>query len=536
MKRFQFRFHLVMLFLILLAACAPAATPTGGETQAAPASQEPESSSSSSSGESASTPLAPVSLEGPPMAVGSKIASVDGNTWVAVPAGEFLMGHGGPDNPEHIVNLSDYWIYAAKVTNRMYEYCVNAGKCSVPSLRDNPGFPDPRRSNEPVAGVDYSQGEAYCQFVGGRLPTEAEWEKAARGPDGNIYPWGDAAPACDWWNGSDCVGKTTDVTEYPQGQSYYEALDMSGNAFEWVADWYKADYYGSSPVEDPLGPTGGTNRSVRSSAFNSGNNQAASANRFYSRPEDHRDNLSFRCVTEDPTHFAPFCEQVALYGDGPAGGAQGGIPGLECPTVSVSEDPQEDCGEQTSGHTPTIVTFQASDPSAVVPPGPQGMGGCTQLNPPYPAKYSCDNSANAYIKASCTFSDPGPAQCAAGYNLNAGTGICEWQGALAEGEGCPEGYEYDRVNLCCTAVPGSGSDYPLCPAGYSLTLDPGDGKYKCMPGNNPAYVDDGLSVSFQQCFPGGGGQGCTVDPSSCAYPYCSFDPKACKCVYDTSCG
>lgn len=527
MKRFQSIFHLALLFLILLGACAPATTPVPTQAPPPEASEVPASSSSSSEGVSSPTPV--LSLEGPPMAVGSKFTYIDGSILVAVPAGEFIMGHGGPDNPEHKVSLSEFWIYAAKVTNRMYGLCVNAAKCSAPNGKDNPGFLDPYRSNEPAVGVDYAQAEAYCEFVNGRLPTEAEWEKAARGPEGNLYPWGDAAPSCDLLNSNNCVGKTTDVTQYPQGMSFYEALDMSGNAFEWVADWYKPDYYGVAPLEDPTGPAGGTNRSVRSSAFNSGNNQAASANRFYSRPGDHRDNLGFRCVVEDPTYYAPFCEQIALYGDGPASGAQGGIPGLECPTVSVSEQLQ-DCGEQTSGTSPTIVTFNSSDPSAV----PQGVGACTELNPPFPAKYLCDDPTTASIQALCTYSDPGPAHCAAHYELNAGTGICEWDGSGTTGEQCPDGYEFDRTSLCCAAIPGAGQDYPLCPAGYSAVEGP-PGVFKCLPGDDPGYVQDSLSLSFKDCTPGGGNS-CTVDPKSCSYPFCSFDPNACKCVYDTSCG
>jgi formylglycine-generating enzyme required for sulfatase activity len=517
MKAVRPSFYLLVSLSILLAACAPVSTPAGGE---------PPVPGSSSEAAPTPTALSPVNvLAGPPMEIGSRYPSVDGNTWLAVPAGQFVMGHGGPDNPVHNVTLSDYWIQAGKVTNRMFRFCEGVGQCTQPSLRDNPGYTDPYRSNEPVVGVDYAQAEAYCKFIGGRLPTEAEYEKAASWDAlhnaQRIYPWGDAKPSCDLLNGNNCVGKPTDVTLYQQGQSPYFVLDMSGNVFEWVADWYKPDYYLSSELQDPLGPNSGTNRSVRSSAFDSGNNQAASANRFYSRPGDHRDNLGFRCVTEDPTKFAPFCEQIAVYGDGPAGGGQGGIPGLQCPSVDVSEQPQ-DCGEQTSGHTPTIVTFQSSDPGAV----PQGMGGCTQLNPPFPAKYSCNNPANAYIKAYCTYSDPGPAHCAAHYNLNTGTGVCEWDGSGATGGECPPGYVIDDVNHCCTVGPGSGIDYPLCPAGYSPVEGP-PGAFKCLPGDDPGHVEDGLSVSFQQCFPGGGG--CPPPPGGCGVNY-AWDPSICACV------
>jgi len=205
------------------------------------------------------------------MEVGSFYTYVDGAILAAVPGGPFLMGYNNYfDSKEHTVTLSDFWIYSTKVTNRMYAYCVRMGKCTVPDGRDDPSFDDPLHSNNPVVGVTWYQASEYCAFVGGRLPTEAEQEKTARGPDGNIYPWGDAAPSCDRLNNSDCIGTTTDVTQYPSGQSYYEAMDMSGNAFEWDADWYKLDYYSNAPAQDPLGPLSGVERSVRASAFNSG--------------------------------------------------------------------------------------------------------------------------------------------------------------------------------------------------------------------------------------------------------------------------
>jgi hypothetical protein len=226
-------------------------------------------------------------------------------------------------------------------------------------------------------------------------------------------------------------------------------------------------------------------------------------------------------VTEDPTYYAPFCEQIALYGDGPAAGGQGGIPGLQCPVVNVSEQPQE-CGEQTSGHTPTIVTFTSTDPSVV----PQGMGTCTELNPPFPAKYKCNNPpVTASIQADCTYDDPGIAHCADHYNLDTGTGMCVWDGSLPPGDQCPEGYNYDAANGCCSISSGSGTDYPLCPAGYS-PVGPVGGPYKCLPGDDPASVGAILGVSFNQCFPGGG----SCAPQSCGYKE-TWDAKNCCCAY-----
>jgi hypothetical protein len=156
------------------------------------------------------------------------------------------------------------------------------------------------------------------------------------------------------------------------------------------------------------------------------------------------------------------------------------------------------------------------------------MGACTQLNPPFPAKYRCDDPATASIKAFCSYSDPGPAHCADHYVLDGDT--CVWDGSGTTGEQCPDGYQYDAANLCCTALPGSGQDYPLCPAGYSPVEGP-PGVFKCLPGDDPGYVQDSLPLSFNQCTPG-----CSIGPSDCQYPNCHFNPNTCSCTADPSCG
>ncbi len=196
------------------------------------------------------------------------------------------MGHGGDDNPEHEVTVSDFWMYRAKVTNSQFAYCVAMGKCAPPNTDKNKGYGDYAKANHPVTGVNYEQAAAYCSFVHGRLPTEAEWEKAARGPDGNIYPWGDAVPTCDLANFGPCEYKTSSVVDHPAGQSYYEALDMAGNVYEWTADWYDAKYYSNSPTEDPLGPN-------RTSAINAPSVQADSTLRR-TRPNRRGDLRSTR--------------------------------------------------------------------------------------------------------------------------------------------------------------------------------------------------------------------------------------------------
>jgi formylglycine-generating enzyme required for sulfatase activity len=227
----------------------------------------------------------PVELE-----VGSMMRWFDKSILVYVPKGEFIMGAGGDDNLQHTVYLDDFWIYKFKVTNEQYQLCVAAGACSPPA--DEPPFPDyrdPEIKDRPVIGVDWTQAETYCEWMNARLPTEAEWEKTARGPDGNLYPWGDGQADCSLLNFEECLlARTSDVVDYPEGMSFYEAFDMAGNAYEWVGDWYQADYYLGGANENPLGPDTGIERVIRGSSYKSNAELLPSAQRFYLEPEKYR--------------------------------------------------------------------------------------------------------------------------------------------------------------------------------------------------------------------------------------------------------
>ena len=221
---------------------------------------------------------------------------IDRTPYVHVPAGEFEMGSTTGDNdeqPVHRVYLDEYWIGQTEVTNAQYALCVSAGGCTAPS---NSRWQDSDYRDHPVTHVDWNQARAYCAWAGVRLPTEAEWEKAARGTDGRIYPWGNSAPDDRFANYGNIIDGTTPVGNYPEGASPYGALDMAGNVWEWVNDWYDSDYYSQSPSENPQGPATGESRVLRGGSWDNYDSFVRSAFRFKYVPVDWGRYYGFRCV------------------------------------------------------------------------------------------------------------------------------------------------------------------------------------------------------------------------------------------------
>lgn len=221
---------------------------------------------------------------------------------VFVPAGEFLMGSDDQDaeaaadeKPQHPVFVDAFWIDRIEVTNALYGRCVEAGSCSLPVM---PGERFNEQPSQPVQGVAWTQALAYCQWAGRRLPTEAEWEKAARGTDGRLYPWGNTPPSDKLANFDFHLNGLTDVGSLPAGASPYGALDMSGNVWEWTADWYDENAYTSADYENPKGPADGTTRVVRGGAWNTVSRAIRVTNRHWAFP-GRDDFMGFRCAQDD---------------------------------------------------------------------------------------------------------------------------------------------------------------------------------------------------------------------------------------------
>ncbi|MBM4427952.1 MAG: formylglycine-generating enzyme family protein [Chloroflexi bacterium] len=220
-----------------------------------------------------------------------RVSSVDGMPQVYVPDGTFRMGGMDADvkvdeQPAHNVTMKGFWIDKLEVTNGMYTLCVQAGACEPPQrfasqTRDS-YFNNPEFDAYPVVYVTWLQAETYCKWAGRRLPTEAEWEYAARGTDYRTYPWGDTRPDSSFGNFNYYVGDTTQVGSFPAGASPFGVLDMSGNVAEWVADYFDSKYYEKGVTVNPPGPGARStyfNRVVRGGTFQDGFKDIRLANR-----------------------------------------------------------------------------------------------------------------------------------------------------------------------------------------------------------------------------------------------------------------
>ncbi|KAF0108302.1 MAG: hypothetical protein FD146_876 [Anaerolineaceae bacterium] len=239
--------------------------------------------------------------------------NTDGAETILIPGGTFWMGSdetdadaGDDELPRHEVTLAAFNIYTHEVTNGMYADCVAAGGCiPVIPLESGPQshYGDPAYAEYPVVGVNWNMARDYCAWAGSRLPTEAEWELAARGTDSLRYPWGAGDPACDLTNMLGCLvpPDTLAVGSLAAGNSPFGLWDMSGNVWEWVHDWYDEDYYTLSPANDPIGPYYGELKVVRGGGLNSEPFQMRGAARVGANPYRSYKDVGFRCVAAGET-------------------------------------------------------------------------------------------------------------------------------------------------------------------------------------------------------------------------------------------
>lgn len=230
-----------------------------------------------------------------PETVSELVSPRDGMVLIPVPAGPFRMGsnNGSQDErPIHQVTLAEYWIDKTEVTNQMYKVCVQSGACEEPT-----NLKYYSKDNYPVVYVNWYNAEAYCEWAGRRLPTEAQWEKAARGSSESILPW-EGALDCLHANFGGCTGELKAVGSYPEGISPYGALDMLGNVWEWVYDKFDQDYYVQSPSEDPAGPISGKHHILRGAAWDTTDPKSLRITFRYNRdPNSTGSSYGFRCAT-----------------------------------------------------------------------------------------------------------------------------------------------------------------------------------------------------------------------------------------------
>jgi len=244
-------------------------------------------------------------------------------TKVHIPDGSFEMGCDPNNNigitcehefsimnllselPQHKVMLSAFTIDKFEVTNYEYSLCVSAGICNPPrSVSSNSRrhyYDTSDYANFPVIYVSWYQASTFCIWAGGRLPSEAEWEKAARGSlDTRVFPWGNNEPNCSKVNYYDgeksCLGDTSKVGKLQLGNSYYGVSDLSGNVAEWINDWFSNKYYSISPEIDPRGPENGIDKVIRGGSWSDDYFRIRVTYRAFSNPDSSGDTVGFRCA------------------------------------------------------------------------------------------------------------------------------------------------------------------------------------------------------------------------------------------------
>lgn len=239
---------------------------------------------------------------------------------VRITAGSFTMGTDDrrtkDEGPAREVYLSTYYLARCEVTNAQFKtfveatgYLTTAEQDGAPEKQDGIDWRHPKGSgsdistcmDHPVVYVSWYDAQAYCAWKGKRLPTEAEWEKSARGTDGRIWPWGNVYDSgrANAWGREDGYEKTAPAGVFPQGTSPSGALDMAGNVWEWCADWYDQDYYTRGPDKDPQGPEKGQLKILRGGSWINPGPVLRTTNRFEVLPADRGPYVGLRCAQSE---------------------------------------------------------------------------------------------------------------------------------------------------------------------------------------------------------------------------------------------
>jgi formylglycine-generating enzyme required for sulfatase activity len=331
-------FVLICLVVLLLAACAsqspqvsaapvqedPAAVPT----QAPPAEEAAAAEPASPAGEAqADEPASQPAVSATPAESTTRTSEKDQMVEIFIPAGEFIMGSdspeskqgipGGrayPEGPQHTVTLPGYWIDKFEVTNRQYALCVADGACNPPEVNYSAShehyFDSPEFADYPVIFVSWFSAQSYCKWTGRRLPTEAEWEKAARGTDGRLYPWGNDPISGEYANFCDSVclrthanpayydgyPETAPVGSFPKGASPYGLMDMAGNVWEWTSTVPNPYPYDAL---DGREDSPGFEQVWRGGPWSNGTWYQRASTRYRSVPIYRYFNLGFRCAASE---------------------------------------------------------------------------------------------------------------------------------------------------------------------------------------------------------------------------------------------
>lgn len=472
----------------------------------------------------------------PPTEAPMVLTGRGGGSIIYIPGGVFVMGSDenepgseSDEQPKHRVNVSGFWIQQTEVTNDQYAQCVAEGECALPAIQNDPEqethYDDPAYANHPVEGVTWFQANGYCDYLGGRLPTEAEWEKTARGLMAYTYPWGADDPDCDLTNQEGCNSpETTDpIGTRDKGLSPYEAFDMAGNVGEWTYDWYTPSYAEAAQA-NPYGPQLGELKVWRGGGYGESGHDLRTANRNALDPSDYLPGLGFRCVlsAQEEIAYAPFCQPTYTAFCNPGGGMDGGLDRPDRPEIGEEPDPRVTgfgCPQRGIVEVSVDLGLPSADGYTMTVNG-QTYTDCFTL-PEFPGRLYCKGPAapqGAIVEV--TVCQTGETQ---GGSPN--PSLVAYQPAAGEPGGLIAYQPASNSLVAFNAfqqqtAPGNTDDY--CPQGY--TYNPLTGE--CAYDETQTGCPDGWTwnANLYRCEPGPDGGGC---PEGSAY-----DPELQRCVTD----